>query len=143
LADRRFVLTDTMDIILTPARLTASTDLTGLPVECLSAPAHGMAGVAVGVGVAEAGADVGSSADAGLEADAVLHAVVRASVAALVVDFMAAPHVEGSTVAAGFIAEAVSTVAEVEDSTAVEVEDSTAAAVDMAADTGKFARGLI
>jgi hypothetical protein len=77
-----------------------------------------------------------------------LHTAVRASVAALVLDFMAAPLVEGSTVAPGFAAAQGSTVAEVEDftvaeaSTVAEVEDSTAAG-DMAADTGKFARSLI
>jgi hypothetical protein len=71
LVDRRLVRTATMDIILTPARLTVSTDLTGLQAECLSAPVRGMAGVAVGVGAVGAGAaavgvDVGSLADAGL-----------------------------------------------------------------------------
>lgn len=136
-------------IILTPARLTATTDLTGLQVECLSAPAHGMAGVAVGVGGAGAGAagagaaavgvDVGSSAAAGLQAAADLHTVVRASVAALV-DFMEARQVEGSTVAAGFIAEAASTVAEVEDSMAAV---DTLVVADTAADTDKFVRSLI
>src|SRR5271156_3832092 len=40
-----------MDITHMLARLTATTDLTGLPVECLSALAPGMAGDVVGAGV--------------------------------------------------------------------------------------------
>ena len=44
LAQRRYALTATTGIILTLARLTATTDLTGLRAECLSAPARGMAG---------------------------------------------------------------------------------------------------
>jgi len=51
----RFASGDTTDIILTLARLTATTGLTGLQAECLSAPARGMAGDALGVGVAGAG----------------------------------------------------------------------------------------
>src|SRR5258708_4460589 len=51
----RFASGDITDIILTLARLMASTDLTGLRAECLAAPAPGMAGDAPGVGVAGAG----------------------------------------------------------------------------------------
>jgi hypothetical protein len=142
-------------IILTPVRPTASTDLTGLQVECLSAPAHGMAGAAVGAGavgvaaliVTEGSGAAGSSvavdlmAHEALVVDAVLHGVRRAA-SMEVADSMAAR----CTVAAGSMVVAVSTLEEA--STAAEVEDSmevvdTVAEADMAADTGKFARGLI
>jgi hypothetical protein len=54
-----------------PARLMATTGLTGLRVDCLSALVRGGAGTAVGAvaGVAAAGADVGSSADVDLWVD--------------------------------------------------------------------------
>jgi|HubBroStandDraft_5_1064220.scaffolds.fasta_scaffold02072_5 hypothetical protein len=107
------------------ARLTATTDLTGLPAECLSAPARGMAGDAVGVGVVGA-MDAAAGATAGVdmatdEADMATDGVATATVAGmpadadtrmvrlagtterLVVGFMAAlsaTAVEGSTVAA-------------------------------------------
>src|SRR5258708_35415409 len=51
----RFAMVYITDIILTLGRLMASTGLTGLRAECLSAPAPGMAGDAPGVGVAGAG----------------------------------------------------------------------------------------
>ncbi len=67
---RRCAPTATTDIILMPARLTATTDLTGLRAECSSAPAHGMAGWRLGprLGLGH-GLGLwrgGSSADAGL-----------------------------------------------------------------------------
>src|SRR6266481_4172443 len=52
---RQFASGDTTDIILTLARLMATTDLTGLQAASLSAQAPGMAGDAPGVGVAGAG----------------------------------------------------------------------------------------
>lgn len=144
----RYAHTATTDIILTPAHLTATTDLTGLWAGCLSAPARGGAGMVVGVtagmGVA-AGADEGSPADV----DSLVAAALRADTGLLVaaVDFMAAPHVERFTGAAGFVGEAASTVAVVADPTVVAstvVAVDTAEAVDMeAVDTGKFLRGLI
>lgn len=94
----QYAPTATTDITLTLARPTATTDLTGLLVECLSAPARGMAGDAVGVGVVgvmatmveAAGAtdtvitvvaatpeDAASLADGALSADADLRAVRR------------------------------------------------------------------
>jgi hypothetical protein len=100
------------------ARLTATTDLTGLPAECLSAPARGMAGDAVGVGVvgamdaaagATAGVDmatdgVATATVAGMPADADTRVVrLAGTTERLVVGFMAAlsaTAVEGSTVAA-------------------------------------------
>lgn len=100
------------------ARLTATTDLTGLPAECLSAPARGMAGDAVGVGVvgamdaaagATAGVDmatdeVATATVAGMPADADTRMVrLAGTTERLVVGFMAAlsaTAVEGSTVAA-------------------------------------------
>jgi len=113
-------------------------------------------GVTAGMGVA-AGADEGSPADvdslvaAALRADTESLAAValRADTGLLVaaVDFMAAPHVERFTGAAGFVGEAASTVAVVADPTVVAstvVAVDTAEAVDMeAVDTGKFLRGLI
>ena len=118
------------------ARLTATTDLTGLRVECLLAPVRGMAGDAVGVGVVgvvattvvEAGVTDGAAMAmvAGSLADADLRVVPpAASTGRLALGFVAAlwpTAVAGSTVA--------------EDSTVV-VAGSTAAAVDTAAvDTG-------
>ncbi len=128
--------TATMDIILTPARLTASTDLTGLQVEYLSAPAHGMAGVVAGAGdgAAAVGVMVVAAMDAASTGAVDLHRVLAASVAALLVDFMVAPLVEGSTVAPGFAAAEGSTVAEVEDST---VAAGIVAVEDMVAGTGR------
>lgn len=106
----------------------ATTDLTGSPAECLSAPAHGMAGDARGDGVVGAAAGVmdedgvtgeASSVDVGLSvaeassADAALLTVLWvASMAALAVDFTAAQR-------EAFTVEAVST-AEAVDSTAVQ-----------------------
>ena len=49
---RQFASGDTTDTILTLARLMATTDLTGLQAACLSAPALGGAGDALGAGVA-------------------------------------------------------------------------------------------
>ncbi len=101
-----------MDITLTLARLMDTTDLTGSPVECLSAPARGMAGVAVGVGavgvmatmVAEAGAMdgvamamvAGSLADADLSADEDSRVVrLAGSTVQLAVVFMEAVRLHG------------------------------------------------
>ncbi len=50
-AGRRYATTATTDTLLMLVRLTATTDLIGLPAECLSAPVRGMAGDAVGAGV--------------------------------------------------------------------------------------------
>ncbi|MGA9542948.1 MAG: hypothetical protein WBQ85_05240 [Candidatus Sulfotelmatobacter sp.] len=121
------------------APLTATTDPTGLPVECLLAPARGMAGDAVGVGVVGVMATmvVGAGATDGLAtatdavamamvvgslAGADLHAVrLAASVDQWAVGFMVAlwpAVVEGSTVAAA---------------STVVAEDSTVAVVDTAA----------
>jgi hypothetical protein len=132
LAQRQCAPTATTDITLTLARLTATTDLTGLRVECLSAPAHGMDGDAAGVGVVgvmatmlvAAGAmdgattvDVASPVDEALLADADLHAVrPGASADRLAVGFMAAlwptAVAEGSTVVGvGSTAAVVDTVA--------------------------------
>src|SRR5580692_6214771 len=100
-------------IILTHARLTATTDLTGSRVACSSVLARGMAGDGRGAGVGGGGAvlaDVDSPVDAGLPVDAVRRA------ASMVV-------AAGSTVVA-------------EDSTVAAVEVFTVAV----ADTGK--RGL-
>jgi len=129
----------TTDITLTPARLTAITGLTGLRVECSSAPARGMAGDAVGVGVAGATveaftagaattADAATTVDGGTTADAATPADRSA-------DTMGeadstAPWAEVSTVAVV----GASTVAVVEASTVAVVEDPTAAE---AVDTGK------
>jgi hypothetical protein len=112
------------------ARPTATTDLTGLRVECLSALGPGMAGDAVGAGVVGvmdtmvvgAGAtDAGSSAGVALSVDAGSSAradmgVVRlaGSTGRLAVGFMVALSptvVEGSTVAVLDTAVAVDTVA--------------------------------
>ncbi|MGA7514460.1 MAG: hypothetical protein WBW46_16320, partial [Candidatus Sulfotelmatobacter sp.] len=144
LMSHQYAPTATTDITLTLARPTATTDLTGLQVECLSAPAHGMAGAvmvgvvgAVATMVAAAGVDTVVAAGAtdmaimgaaalpeiaALRADAGMGVVLRASVAALAVDFVVARPAEGFTAAA--------------DST-VEVVGSTAAVVDtaVAADT--------
>src|SRR5580700_11281589 len=113
-----------MDTTPMLARLTATTDLTGLPAECLSAPARGMAGDAVGVGVVGAMDAAGATAGVDMatdEADMATDGVATATVAGmpadadtrmvrlagtterLVVGFMAAlsaTAVEGSTVAA-------------------------------------------
>jgi hypothetical protein len=70
-------LTATMGIILTRARLTVITGLTGSQADCLLAPARGMAGDARGAGVVGAVAlaavdlDAGSSAavDSPVDAD--------------------------------------------------------------------------
>src|SRR5437588_572546 len=53
----------TMDIILMLARLTATTGLIGLQADCLSAPVHGMAGDALGVGAAGAGVVAAASTE--------------------------------------------------------------------------------
>jgi hypothetical protein len=83
------------------ARLTVTTDLTGLRAECLSAPARGMAGDAVGAGVVGATdaavgatavaftADAGSPVDAASLADVDLH-VVRLAVSTVVAGSAAA-----------------------------------------------------
>jgi hypothetical protein len=117
------------------AHLTAITDLTGLPVECLSVPARGTGGAAVGVGVAGVAATMVAGAGAmdgvatAMVADSLADADMRAvrlaaSTGRLAVDFMAAVWptlVEGSTGALWRTA----------------VEGSTAAVVDTAAaDTG-------
>jgi hypothetical protein len=144
---RQFVSGATTDIILTLARLTATTGLTGLRVECLSVPARGMAGDALGVGAAGAG---GAAGDAALDAIligmtegsavavspatgaltaavltvAVLTTVRRASAvtgSAATADFMV--EVVGSAGVAASMVAAASTV--VEDSTAAAAEGST------------------
>jgi hypothetical protein len=134
-------LTATTIITLTLVRLTATTDLIGLLAECLLAPARGMAGDGLGVGVvgavagmdAAAGVDAGSSADVGLPVDAASRAdadshTVRLAVSMAAVAFAAA---------AAFMAEVV-------DSTAAEGADSTVAAVDTAvADTGNLQLGSL
>jgi hypothetical protein len=140
----RYARTATTDITLTPARLTATTDLAGLRVDCLSALARGMAGV--GVGAAEAGAaeamvvgvtvDTASSVGAVTPVDAVtaVGEVMPLGEALTVVAALHAVQVAGSTVAAA------SHAVQVEDSTAVAVD--TAEAADMVAvDTGN--RGVM
>src|SRR5580700_2922074 len=79
-----------MDTTPMLARLTATTDLTGLPAECLSAPARGMAGDAVGVGVVGA-MDAAAGATAGVdmatdEADMATDGVATATVAGMPAD---------------------------------------------------------
>lgn len=66
---RQRARTATTDILLTRARLTVITGLTGSQADCLLAPAHGMAGDMVGDAAAGAMAGAfmaaeGSSADA-------------------------------------------------------------------------------
>jgi uncharacterized ferredoxin-like protein len=119
------------------ARLTATTDLTGLSVEHLSAPARGMDGDAVGVvGVAAAGVVGVMVAAAGATDMAITEA------AALPADAdMPAVRLVDSTVAAGSMAALWPTA--VADSTVVAAAGSTAAVVDTAvvdtaaADTGR------
>jgi hypothetical protein len=111
----------TTDIILTPARLTATTDLTGLRVACSSAPARGMAGAGLGAGVAGAGAVL---VDAGLSADADLLAGVGSPVG---VDSPVAAALRAGAVSlvvrqAAFMVVVASTVAEVEGSMVVAVD---------------------
>jgi hypothetical protein len=152
LADRRYATTDTTTIILTLARLTGTTDLTGLRAESLSAPARGMAGDARGVGVVgvaalgavltvmaegseAAGSEVeGSLVGVALTADADSSAVEVLTAAAL------AARLEAST-AVQFMAVAGSTVTAEAGSTAAVVVDTLAADTAVVADTGK--RGLI
>jgi hypothetical protein len=133
LTGRRYAITATMDIILTRARPTVITGLTGLPAESSSALVRGMAGAVVG----EAGAVVGAtvvalvglvSADAASQVVAVLPADADSPVD---VDLRTVPLVASMAVAAD------STVVGA-DST-VEVVDSTVVAVDTVAavDTGK------
>ena len=139
LAGRRYASGDTTTIIHTRARLTASMGPTGLWVECLSAPAPGMAGDVLGVGVvgAVAGVDAvgtvmgeglaaaGSLVAEALPADAASRAV-RLAAFTVVVDSMAR--------ADSMAAEASRVVAP---STVAAVVGSTAAAVaDTAVDTG-------
>jgi hypothetical protein len=130
----QFVPMATMDTILTRARLTATTGLTGLRAECLSALVRGMAGDGLGVGVAGAvaGVDAGSLADVGSPVDAVLRADAALHVVRL-----------GASTAARFMAVAASTVAAAAGSTVAGAEDSTVAvtAAVAVAVTGK--RGLI
>src|ERR1700685_2160996 len=124
----------TTDIILTPARLTATTDLTGSRAACLSAPARGMAGDGLGVGVAGAGAvgaglvlaDVDSSVDEDSSAGGGSPVGVDS------------PGGVGSPVAAVSLAVRLAAFMEVEASTVAEVEGSTVVAVDTVAvaDTG-------
>ena len=105
MADPQHAPTATMDIILTPALLTATTDLAGSRAAYSSVPAHGMAGDAHGVGAEGAGAmaavgamvaTVGAStvatvtmADVGLPADEGTR-MVRLAASTVVVDTAAA-----------------------------------------------------
>jgi len=140
------VTTATMDITHMLARLTATTDLTGLPVECLSALAPGMAGGVVGAGV------VGVMATMVAAAGATDGVVMAMPVVAMATDGAAMVMVAGSLagadlqvvrLAVGFMAARwpaaveVSTVVAVA-STAVE-EGSTVAVVDTAAAVGTAA----
>src|ERR1035437_3640254 len=101
--DRRYALTATTDIHHTPVRLTATTGLTGLSVECSWAPGRGMGDItpgSAGVGaitaaaamvlditVAEARATVAATTTRPT-VDAVMQAVeVVATMAAPAVDF--------------------------------------------------------
>jgi len=145
LADRRCAITDITTIIRTLVRLTGTTGLTGLWVVCLSAPARGMAGEAVGVVGAVAGVDAAvGTMTAGSEVEGLGVGVASTADAALrvgadsdmvrLVDSTAAA---GSTavllmVAEGSTAEVASTVVEAVD---------TLAADTAAADTAKH--GLI
>jgi hypothetical protein len=118
-----------MDIILTPARLTATTDLAGLRVECLSAPARGMAGDAQD-GVGAAGATVAAttavavttggevtSVDAATRVEAVMHAG-RPEDTTAVLQLVVVDSAVVRLAAADFMVAAVSTV-EVADTVAV------------------------
>jgi hypothetical protein len=127
-------------IILTPVRLTASTDLAGLWAECLSAPVPGMAGMVDGVtgGVAAVMAagpmDVASwvgadMPDAAMPVDADTLVAAELHVAAV-----------GSTVELPAVAAAADSTVAVDTLAAVAV---TVAVADMGAGTGKFACGLI
>jgi hypothetical protein len=136
-------LTATMGIILTRARLTVITGLTGSRADCLSAPAPGMAGDAHGAGVVgvvalaavDLSVDVDSSAAVDSPVAVDLSAVVDSQVDAGSLAAGASREDAGRWAAS--MAGVGSTVA-VEDSTAAAVVASTAAAVDMAAvDTGK------
>lgn len=129
------------------ARLTAITDLTGLPVECLSAPARGMDGDAVGAGVvgdmvAAAGATVVlamATAGVAMAMDAVAMVMVAGSLADadLPVVRLAASAVQW---AVGFMAALWPTVVEgstVAAASTVVAEGSTVVVADtVAADTG-------
>ena len=129
-------------IILTLARLTATTDLAGLSAGCSLALARGMAGTADGAVMAvEVGDMAVEATDAAMSADAatLVDAGTRADVATLVDAAMRAVVewrvVERSAVAVDFmvVAEAASTAAA-----------ATVGVVDMVAvDTGKFLRSLI
>jgi hypothetical protein len=159
LADRQYAPTATTIIILTLARLTATTDLTGSQVECSLAPVRGMAGAAVGAVGVEVGDAIGTAMGAGFAAvvspaagaltvDAGLHTgqADSAPVMGSMVEVASAASTVGVT-ACTEVAAVASTeagagsteVAAEEDSTAAVVEeDSTVAAVDMlaVADTG-------
>jgi hypothetical protein len=136
LAGRQYAITATTTIILMPARLTATTDLTGLRAVCLSAPDRGMAGDDLGVGVVgvAGGADAALQVDADLTADVALQVDADLTVGAA----LRTVRVADFTAAVASMAAVVSTA--VEGSTAVEAEGSTVVAVaDTAAvaDTGK------
>jgi hypothetical protein len=143
--DLRCATTDTTTIIRTLARLTDTTGLTGLRAECLLAPARGMAGDALGVGVVggtagadavgtmTAGSEVEGLVDAGLQADAALRVgaglrTVRLVDSTAVADSMAVLF----TVGAVSTAEVAFTVVEAEASTVVAVD--TVAVTDNRAD---------
>jgi hypothetical protein len=134
---RRFAPTATTAITLMPARLTATTDLTGLRAECLLAPARGMAGDVVGVGVV--GDMVGTVAAAGaMVVAAGVDAASAADVAFMAAADLPTPVLAASTVVAASTVAVVadSTVAVVADSTvAVEVGSTVVAADTVAADT--------
>ena len=106
--DRRYALTATTDIHLTRVRLTATTDLVGLPVECSSAPGRGTTDTGAGAAgvqaitdaqgmvvaitavevITDAAVMVRAITDVQAMVDAVLHAVQgAATVAALAVGF--------------------------------------------------------
>jgi hypothetical protein len=133
------VRTATMDIILTPARLTAFTDLTGFRAECLSAPARGLVSASVEAFSEDPGSseDVGSPVGVGsvgvglwVDVDSLVDAGSPGAVGSLVDVDLREGRLVGSTaaLAVDFTVAAASTV--------VVGEDSTAAVVDMAADTG-------
>ena len=148
LADRRFALTATTIIILTLVHPTATTDQTGLSVACLSAPAPGMAGDALGVGVAgvAVGVDVVSpvaalTADTDLSADedSPVDETSTADTPLQAVRLAASTAARCTVVADSTVAAVVSTAVAAVVSMAVAAVDSTAAlAVDtVVVDTGK------
>jgi hypothetical protein len=137
----------TTDITLTPARLTAITGLTGLRVECSSAPARGMAGDAVGVGVVGVMVAAAGATDAvAMATDAVAMATAMVAGSLADADFtvdtaMLAVRLAGTTLAERFTA--VLWPMAVADSTAEAAVVSMVVAVDTAAAVGTGNRGLI